>query len=424
MPSQEYLHLLSTQTSVILNEGRPLTYPTSLAAVTKVAFSQLGADDTAAAQLMELCSFLAPEPIPFIIFNSPMAISSLPMALRPVLADPWTRRRVWGIVGRYALAQVSEVGVQVHRLTQAIIRDQLSGRADEKRGIAVGLLIAADPGSPGDPRTWPGWARLLPHILAAEPEAAFNARLRDLACRASWYLLRRGDTAGSRELASRLYVGWRNRFGPDNHHTLKAAHHFASALRDLGEYRQARDLYQDCLTRQRKVQGDDHPDTLDVANNFGVVLHDLGEVEAARELHVDTLHRRRQLLGSDHPHTLTSANHLANDLHDLGEIEAARELHADTLRRRRQLLGDNHPDTLISAYGLASDLYILGQEQVARELHEDTLERRLRILGEDHPDTLLSASSLALALRSGSKNDAATAIEKGIENKHSPKGNL
>jgi hypothetical protein len=426
MPGQEYLHLLRTHTSVILNEGRALTYPTSLAAVTNLTFSQLAADDAAAAQLIELCSFLAPELIPFTLFNNPMAISSMPTELRPVLTGPWTRRRVWGIVGRYALAQVSEVGVQVHRLTQAIIRDQLGGRADETRAIAVELIAAADPGSPGDPRTWPGWGRLLPHILAAEPEAAINARLRDLACRASWYLLRRGDTVGSRELASRLYLGWRNQFGADHHHTLKAAHHFAAALRDLGEYGQARDLYQDCLTRQRKVQGDDHPDTLDVANNLGVVLHDLGEVEAARDLHIKIFNRRRQLLGSGHPHTLTSANHLANDFHDLGEMEEARELHADTLRRRRQLLGDDHPDTLISAYGLASDLYLLGQEQMSRELHEDTLERRLRILGEDHPDTLLSASSLALAPSAARRNGAASELDEEIINQHPPgaTGNL
>jgi len=32
------------------------------------------------------------------------------------------------------------------------------------------ILASVDPGNPEDPVSWPGWAQLLPHILAATME--------------------------------------------------------------------------------------------------------------------------------------------------------------------------------------------------------------------------------------------------------------
>jgi hypothetical protein len=203
----------------------------------------------------------------------------------------------------------------MHRLTQAILRDQLTpDRAAATRRCTEAILAASDPGDPPNPDTWARWAQLMPHVLAADLAATDNPALRELVRRVCWYLIERGDARTPRDLVSHLYPQWRDRLGEDHEHTLMAAHYLAWALLELGRYAESRDLNEDTLERRRRVLGDDHPDTLNSAHNLAVVLRELGEVQAARELDADTLERRRRVLGQDHPDTLRSAYNLAAKL--------------------------------------------------------------------------------------------------------------
>ena len=64
MDAAEYRELLRTRAKEILDQGRPASYPMSLAAATSLAADKLARDDPAAAELAGLCAFLAPEPVP------------------------------------------------------------------------------------------------------------------------------------------------------------------------------------------------------------------------------------------------------------------------------------------------------------------------------------------------------------------------
>lgn len=64
MPAAEYRDLLATRAAQILDQGQPALYGRSLAAVTQLAFDRLRADDPAAAEVVAVCAFLAPEPVP------------------------------------------------------------------------------------------------------------------------------------------------------------------------------------------------------------------------------------------------------------------------------------------------------------------------------------------------------------------------
>jgi tetratricopeptide (TPR) repeat protein len=409
MPAGQYAGLLGTRAAQLMGEGRPPSYPRPLAAVTVLALDRLRGQDLAAAELAGVCAFLAPEPVPPDWFPA--------AALSPVLAgsavDPLAWRQVLASLGRSALARVDATGLVMHRLTQAIIRGSLPpGQAAVSRELAEAILAASSPGDTDTPRTWPAWARLLPHLLALEPGATSHPDLRRLALGAARYLIVRGDASGGHDLASRLYGQWRDSLGPDHPDTLSAGHHLGHALRQMGRYREARQLSEDILARKRRVLGEDHPDTLASANGLAVGMRALGEHQAARELDEDTLARKRRVLGEDHPSALISANNLAEDLSKLGEHQAARELDQDILARKRRVLGEDHPSALISAKNLAEDLRDLGEHQAARELDEDTLVRYRRVLGEDHPDTLTSASNLADDLRALGEVQAARNLDQ------------
>jgi hypothetical protein len=398
MSAAQYDRLLGTQAGPVLAQGGPGSYPRSLAAATELIADRLAEDDPAAAELANLCAFLAPEPIPEDLFTG--AASALPGELAARAADPLAWAQTLARLARQSLARIDPRGLVMHRLTQAILRDRLPGeQAAATRQCTEAVLAAADPRDPANPVTWPRWAQLMPHLLAADLAATGSPGLRWMACNACWYLLARGDTRTARDLAADLRRHWRDRLGEDHENTQATATYLAWALQDLGRYAQARDLDQDTLTRKRRVLGEDHPSTLVSANNLASALRGLGEHQAARDLDQDTLTRRRRVLGEDHPSTLASANGLANALRNLGEHQAARDLDQDTLTRRRRVLGEDHPDTLTSANNLANALRNLGEHQAARDLDQDTLTRRRRVLGEDHPETQRSARNLAADLR-------------------------
>jgi hypothetical protein len=412
MPADSYLSLMQARAAEILDHGRPVSYPRSLAAVTRLAFDRLADQDMAAAEFAALCAFLAPEPIPAQWFIS--AAADLPAPLREQAADPHLWRLLLARTGQHALARIGIGTVQMHRLTQAILRDHLSPeRAVSTRASAEAILAANDPGDPQDPGSWPGWSLIVPHLPSLDPAASVNTGLRKLACRAAWYMGKRGDAHASHDLAGLLYRQWSSRLGPDDPDTLQAAHVLAFALSGLGLHRKARSLNEDTLARRQRLLGENHPDTIRSASNLARDLQVVGDTRAARDLNKDTLARSRQILGWDHFLTLGCANNLAIGLGDLGEeLQAARELEEDTLARRARTLGENHPDTLLSARSLAHVLRRIGDAEAARNLSEDALIRYRRVLGEDHLDTLKAAADLAADLRALGDTEAARNLDE------------
>ena len=406
----DYVKIVEGRAAEILDAGRPTSYPRSLAAVTRLAMDRLEAASATAAQVVRICAFLAPEPVPAQWFIS--AATRLPGPLREAIADPLVWGEVMTRISDQALARVDQQGLLMHRLTQAIIRSRLSvDDVDAVRAQAATLLTASEPGKTNLPTAWPVWARLLPHLLAFDPGASTEG-LSNLAIDAIWYLIRCGLARNAHHLALRLYQRCLARDGPDGRSTLDAATALAAVLASAGHRAEARSLDEDTLRRCRSVLGEDHSRTLISASNLATDLYDLGEYRAARQLEEDTLDRRRRILGLGHPDTLTSACNLAANLRELGEYQMARDLNRDTYIRRLQVLGQDHPDTLISALGLAADLRALGEYGAARELDEETLARSRRVLGEDHPDTLTAATSLAADLRALGEYGAARELDE------------
>jgi hypothetical protein len=455
MAAAEYLDLLRTRAGRLLDQAAPgSSYPWSLAAATGMIAERLAEKDSAAAEVASLCAFFAPEPIPEDFFTG--AAGELPGDLAARVADPLAWRQTLVHLTRQSLARIDHRGLQMHRLTQAILRDRLApDQAAAARKRTEAMLAASNPGNPPDPVTWPRWARLMPHLLPADLAATDSPGLRRVACDACHYLILGGsDNHSALNLARRLHQQWRARLGDDHEDVQTAAHFLAWALqvngypaeardldqanldsrrrvlgedhrltlasannlgndlRGLGEAQAAHDLDQDTLARRRRLLGENHPDTLAAAGNLAIDLHDLGQLQAARNLNQDILDRRRRLKGEDHPDTLRAALNLAEDLHALGEVQAARDLNQDVLDRKRQVMGEDHPSYLLSATNLAENLHALGEVQAARELNQDTLARRRRVLGEDHPETLRTASNLAEDLRALGEVQAACDLDR------------
>ncbi|HWR46755.1 MAG TPA: FxSxx-COOH system tetratricopeptide repeat protein, partial [Pseudonocardiaceae bacterium] len=398
MPVDHYLSLLETRAEELLDQSPPESHPHSLTSAIRLATDRLAEADPAALALVRIGAFLAPEPIPADVLTRPIAVADgdLPPELEVLAAaSPVAAHRSLGRIGSYGLARTDR-GLQLHRLTQAVLRDQLTvDSVAAYRSYAQALLVAADPGNERCPECWPGWARILPHLLATDPATSPSPDLRDLACRAAWYLYYRGERHPVRDLAEHLHRQWSEQLGPDDRHTLRAANTLVLLLASVGPYRQASQLAEDTLARCRRVLGDDDPDTLYAAHFLAICLHEVGAFEQARQLNADTLARRRRVLGDNHLEVQRTAHYLACDLRELGEVETARQLHEESLAYARRVLGDDRPETVIAASELGFDMHALGQIDAARQLHEDTLAQARRVLGEDHIWTMDNAKGLA-----------------------------
>jgi hypothetical protein len=210
-----------------------------------------------------VCAFLAPEPIPESLFTA--AVGVLPTELAARAADPLAWRQTLAHITRQSLARIDHRGLQMHRLTQAILRDRLTpAQAAATRQYAEAMQAASDPGDMANPVTWPRWARLTPHVLAADLAATDSPALSELAGHTCWYLIERGDTRTAHDLASGLHQHWRDRLGEDHPHTLTAAHYLARSLLEMGRYAESRDL---------------NHDTLASAHNLATDLRELGEAD-------------------------------------------------------------------------------------------------------------------------------------------------
>jgi hypothetical protein len=379
----QYLKLLRTQPKQLLG-----SYPTSLAAVTQLITNRLDQEDPAAAQLARLCSFLAPEPIPLDWLTT--AAGTLPEPIAASAADPMGWAHLRRQIGRSSLVRIDENSLQMHRLTQAILRDWLTPEQARTTCEQAGEVLAANnPGTADDYNTWPNWARLVPHVLAIHHSGPMHsADLRDLACGASWYLIKRGDTRSGYELASDLHAQWLDQLGASDEDTLRASTRLAAALRTMGRYQEARELDEDTLARRRLRWGDDDTDTLISRGCLAGDLRGLGRVGEALELNQLNFTRRRATLGDDHPATLGSATCVAHDLAAAGRVKEARELNEDTLDRRRRVLGSNHLSTLLTARYLITNLRTLGKEQAADDLDLDTQARLRRVAKGIDPDRI------------------------------------
>ncbi|WP_281176124.1 FxSxx-COOH system tetratricopeptide repeat protein [Streptomyces hokutonensis] len=406
----DYLALLAVKASEVTDEGRPRDYRWSFAAQIRLSMQRLREQDPEAAEVMNACALLAPEP--FALPTSIRQEADEDSSAGRAVADWRTRNRVLSALHQHGLARVAGGSLHLHRLTQAVLKDQLTDgeRAAAARNASV-LLAAAFPGRAQDPASWPRWPDLLPHLLAIDHADLVSEDARFAACEACLYLLQRGSAPAILPRLEDLHQAWNALLGPDHVHTWWAVNYLAMASSAVGDHEGAHTLHEDLYDRQRRVFGEDHPGPLGIASNLASDLAAVGRVEEALELSENTLSRRRRIFGEDHPDSLRTASNLANRLAAVGRAEEAVELCEDTLSRRRRIFGEDHPDSLRTASNLANRLSAVGRAEEAVELGEDTLSRQRRVLGEDHPDTLSTAYNLAI--RWAAVGRAEEAVELG-----------
>ena len=412
MPVAEYLELLHSSSDEILDEGATLWYPISLAAAIRISLERLESANQSAAQLLRLCAFMAPEPIPVQWLTSAEDVLDEPLA--SAARKPLEYRRCLKMVRSYGLARLEDDALTLHRLTQLVIRASVPpadrGRIATTTQLVLGGIHLGDT---QDPANWQKWAAFLPHLLVFDLAATDDLAMANKACEASCYLGQRGEYRASFDLIFRLYNSWLNRLGPDHCQPRSAVPSLCSALHGVGRGQEALDLMRDYYHRNLQEYGEDHRASINSANCMAIELSLAGRREEARDLYREVLTRSQRVFGEDHDLTLTLTNNLAGLLRDDGEYHQAYELYKNVLTQYRRKYGADHQATLLGADMLAASLRELGDYEQARVIVEDALTRRQRIFGEDHPNTTRSLELLsAILMRMGEYESARELCER------------
>ncbi|KDA42783.1 tetratricopeptide repeat protein [Frankia sp. B2] len=316
-----------------------------------VSFETLRTSDRAtrraAARLLELCAFLAPQGVPLALLESPVMLRHLAEAVGDdAIADPTVLPELWAEIRKPRLAEVDTVPDGQFRLAarwqRLLVERMQPAERTAAREAVLGIFadIAAAAPRPSAAAGWPIYRMLEGQILASEAMESPAPKVRQ------W-------------LVSQVYVMWR------------------SGRLELG-----RGIAEDALRRWRDLFGADDPLTLRMAAHLAMVLRGLGRFQEAYDLNTDTLARQRRHLGIFHRHTLITAMSYGIDIRELGRYAEAAAEESSTLVGFRDRLGDNHLDTLMAASNLALSTFLDGRAREALHLSLDTMAR-LRLAGAE-----------------------------------------
>lgn len=443
MPVDEYLRLLKEQTQKILNEGKSPDYPESMTAAWKLSVAAL--KQPQALEVLRCCAFFGPEPIPRNVFRRGTQETGTPVA--EVIANPIQMASAIRELGRYALVTLDGNSVKVHRLIQALLRDELT--EEQRVGYqheAHLILAAAAPADPDDVTSWPRFKELLPHVNSesADLPSSREPRVRDLVRNMMRYLYQSGDYTSALALTEWFIEQWTRDSGPDSEDVLRAQRHLGNIQRLMGRYVDTYQITEEALAKSRVILGEDDPTTLSLRTSFAADLRARGSFAAALQLDEESriLHEARY--GTGDSRTLRLLSSLALD-HGLNtDYGKARELYELAFRGMSANQAATASDVLGAWIGIAWTLRLMGlfreafdvsqdawdfgqdpdglgpehlatmrsvtaytivcrrlpqRRQEALDLARTTLELATSRFGEDHPETLAIAISLSNLLR-------------------------
>jgi tetratricopeptide (TPR) repeat protein len=389
----EYLGQWTAQRAEVLkwhNERLMQQYPASVAVTWETTFMQLAEPER---RLLEIQSWLAPEPIPLLLFDAAPLAEAVP--------DP--REALAGLAG-YSLARFDASGeaVLVHRLVQEITRGRIpAGDRTARLQLALAAVNDLAPDAAQDVRTWAVWTPLAAHVEAVSRSADAagltepTARLMGLL---GLYWNARGQFRAAEPLLRRTLAIDEQSYGPDHPDVATDLNNLAMLLRVTNRQGEAEPLYRRVVQIFEVSLGSDHPHVATALNNLAALLWDTNRQGEAEPLFRRVVKIFEASLGSDHPHVATALNNLAMLLRATNRLGEAEPLYRRALAIDEQSYGPDHPDVATALNNLAALLRATNRLGEAEPLYRRALAIDEQSYGPDHPDVARDLNNLAALL--------------------------
>jgi tetratricopeptide (TPR) repeat protein len=329
----DFLSLLQTYPLAVLDErNRHADYPFSVTKTFALAYEQLCREHHTAADLLALCCFLAPEPIPEESIIRGAVYLDAPLG--KVVADAWQFNEALRHALDYALLQRNpeKQTLSMHPLAQMVLRHHLDAPtrkywAHQALQLISGSLLSLPSGR------WETYEPLLPHALAVfhcleETQSAESgdeggaAEVATLQMRLASYLATQGRYDQAAALAQRsqhLYERYPTAMRPElTRSLLDLADFYAFQGKDS----EAQRYYEHALAIQEQVLGATHPDVTATRIGLALLHATQGRCEEATSLLLPVA-TRRQNEPTDPAFQGVLVNYLANLLAKQERFEEA-----------------------------------------------------------------------------------------------------
>jgi tetratricopeptide (TPR) repeat protein len=255
-------------------------HPEPVGTTWAIAFQRVEAMDPAAAELLRLCAYLAPDEIAVeIIAQGALHLGPL---LEQTATDPVGLDKAIGALRAYSLVRRNPAGntLSIHRLVQAVLRNDMSVEASRE------------------------WARRVIYAVSEVfPSVDFW----------NWQLCQRCLPQAQ---ISREYIEKWNIVFPDGVKLLSRAGYY---LWDRAQYEEAEPFYKQLLTICEKDLSDNHPKMVSALNNLARIYHLQEKYLDATLLYQRALNLKEQLSDSEDPELLSLLENYADLLRKTGQ---------------------------------------------------------------------------------------------------------
>ncbi|TKK89308.1 tetratricopeptide repeat protein [Herbidospora galbida] len=402
MDLDEYLALLESQTTGLMRMGRSDDYPQSMAAAWQLSVHQLRTRLPEAIDILRCCAFFGPEPIPRDVFRRGTEAETPRIA--PILADPLLLTKALSVLGRFALAKIDSTTrtIQVHRLIQSLLREELDPKQQHDIRHEVHLLLAhSAPKDPEDTANWKAFEELVPHIGYSNLAECATPDVRTFALNTVRFLYRVGNYELARARVEELIDKWTAREERDGHpDILVARKHLGNILRGMGEYTLAYQTDHDTLQAMRKELGPDHSETMWATNSYVSTLRARGEFQRAREQRGELLRRYQDAATPDTTGMFRVRHNLAIDHSLTSDYVTARDMFQVLLRDLSTARTGVGSSMVLSTWSaLSRAVRLCGDYDMAVYLGQDSFDYGRQQFSLDNHGTLLAAKDLSIALR-------------------------
>ncbi len=411
---EEYLHLYQQHRRILLaRRGKQATnYPDSVVTTWSLSFQKVEQASPAAAELLRLCAFLAPDHIPEELLKAGGAY--WPALLQQAVTDLLAFHHMLEELLKFSLIKrrVEEHTLSLHRLVQVVQIDAMEPQEQRRWAERVVLATATVFPETVEATTWTRCQRYLPQVqmcatLIQEYAFAFKEAA-SLLARSARYLLDHALYEQAEPLFLRTIHIW-EQTGEANRAELAASlNDLAVLYRKRGKYEQAEPLFLRTIHLWEQTGGANGAELAASLDNLAALYRMQGKYEQAEPLLLRAIQIWEQTRGFDHPEVASPLDNLAALYYEQGKYEQAKPLFFRALHIWERALGPTHPKVARSLNNLAA-LYV--DEQKEYEQAESLFVRALDIweqsLGPDHPETAYSVVSLAILYSTQEKYEQA-----------------
>ncbi|HYU73194.1 MAG TPA: FxSxx-COOH system tetratricopeptide repeat protein, partial [Ktedonobacteraceae bacterium] len=401
----DYLKLYQSRRQDLLRRrGRLVTdHPDTVATTWSLSFQKVEQENPAAADLLRLCAFLAPDAIPEEIISE--GAPDLGKVLAPIAADPLRLNDAIEVLLKYSLVKrdAETKTLSMHRLVQVVLKDSMNRKV--QRQYAERAVHAINRVFPygWEVENWPQCRRLLSNAqVCKEMIEQYGLVFAGAARLLLWcgYYLYQQALYELAEPFFQISLSITEKLdGTEHLGTTTTQHALGSLYQAQGKYEEAERLYKQALATSEKVRGAEHPSTAATQHQLGRLYRAQGKYEEAERLYKRALATHEKARGAEHPDTAGTQHELGNLYLAQGKYEEAERLYKQALATYEKVLGTEHPNRARTLQGLALIYKTQGRYDEAEALHKRSLSVYVQKLGPGHPDTSIALGNYAGLLR-------------------------